>query len=304
MGQEIFNQLKRSKIQFFSRIKLRNIFPGVWESIYVGDGIDFAAIKPFEPGDDVRDLDFVTLVRSGEREIVQRVVESQMKIFVWADFSGSMKRYKEMLFSSKAEIRDIAIGLVVYSALNAYSPVGLCAFDMEIKRFFPAKCGEGCCQEIINWIINQEFKDITASVDIQKAISFLMRKAPSQSMIFFISDFQDPAFEGDFIELLRPAARKVDFIPVVIRDPIEKEALLKRSINIAVRDNEGNGNAEVYLTPQKLKQIQEVSSRHLLNLKWNFRRIGISHLVLDSPSIDNCYQALMSFFEGRKRTRV
>ncbi|MFC2026539.1 DUF58 domain-containing protein [Chloroflexota bacterium] len=304
MEQEDFKQFKRSKLQFFSRRKLRNIFPGVWESVYAGDGIDFAAIKPFEPGDDVRDLDFVTLVQSGEEEIVQRVVESQMKIFVWVDFSGSMKRFKEMLFSSKPKIRDIAIGLVVYSALNSYSPIGLCAFDMEIKRFIPARCGEGCCEEILNWIIDQEYKGIMVSVDIQRAISFLMRKAPPQSIVFFVSDFQDQAFEGDFTKLLRPAARKVDFIPVVIRDPLEKEAFLKRSVNIAVKDDEGNGNAEIHLTPQKLKQIQEISSTHLLNLKWNFRRMGIGHVVLDSPSIDDCYQVLSSFFECRKRTRA
>jgi uncharacterized protein (DUF58 family) len=304
MEQEDFKQFKRSKIQFFSRIKLRNIFPGVWESIYTGEGIDFATIKPFEPGDNVRDLDFLTLAQSGEEEIIQRVVESQMRIYIWADLSGSIQRSEKMFFSLKPEIRDIAIGLVVYSTMNAYSPIGLCAFDKEIKRFIPAKCGENWCDEIMNWIIEQEYKGIMVSVDIQRAISFLMRKVPPQSMVFFISDFQDQACEGDFTKLLRPVVKKVDFIPVVIRDPLEKEASLKRSVNIAVKDDEGNGNAEIYLTPQKLKQIQEVSNRHLLNLKWNFHRMGIGHVVLDSPSIDDCYQVLSSFFECRKRTRV
>jgi uncharacterized protein (DUF58 family) len=304
MEQEDFKQLKRSKIQLFSRIKLRNIFPGVWESVYTGSGIDFATVKPFEPGDDLRDLDFFTLVQSGEKEIIERMVESQMKIFIWADLSGSMKRSKEIFFSSKPEIRDIAIGLVVYSALNAYSPVGLCAFDKEIKRFIPARSGESCCEEILNYITDQEYKGIMASVDIQRAISFLARKAPPQSLVFFVSDFQDQAFEGDFTKLLRPIARKVDFVPVVIRDPLEKEDFLKKSVSISVTDNEGNGDAEIYLTPKKLKKIQEVSSRHFLNLEWNFRRLGIGHVVLDSPSIDDCYQALSGFFEVRKRTRV
>jgi uncharacterized protein (DUF58 family) len=301
MGQEDFKQFRRSRIQLFSRIKLRNIFPGEWESIYTGQGIEFTAIKPFEPGDDLRDLDLLTLVQSGEEEIIQRVVESQMRIFIWADLSGSIQRFEEMFFSLKPEIRDIAIGLVVYSALNAYSPVGLCAFDKEIKSFLPPRYGENCCLEILDRIIEQDYKGISVSADIQKAISVLMEKAPRQSMVFFVSDFKDQAFEGDFSDLLRPVVKKVDFIPVVIRDPLEKGASLKRSVSIAVKDNEGDGNAEIYLTPQKLREIQEVSDRHLLHLEWNFRQVGIEHVVLDSPSIDDCYQVLSGFFEGRKK---
>jgi len=304
MEQEDFKQFRRSRIQLFSRIKLRNIFPGEWESIYTGEGMEFAAIKPFEPGDDLRDLDLLTFVQSGEEEIIHRTVERQMRIFIWADLSGSMQRFEEMFFSSKPEIRDIAIGLLVFSAYNAYSPVGLCAFDKEIKCFLPARSGESYCGEILDRIIDQDYKGIPVSADIQNAISFLMERVFPQSLVFFVSDFKAQAFEGDFTDLLRPVVKKVDFIPVVIRDPLEKEASLKRSVSIAVKDNEGDGNAEIYLTPQKLKEIQEVSARHLLHLEWNFRQVGIEHVVLDSPSIDDCYQVLSGFFENRKRTRV
>lgn len=303
MGHGDYKQFRQSRIQLFSRIKLKNIFPGEWESIYEGEGIEFAAIKPFEPGDELRDLDLHTLVQSGEEEIIQRVVGRQMRIFIWADWSGSMQRFEEMFFSSKPEIRDIAIGLLVFSAWNAYSPVGLCAFDKEIRKFFPARSGESYCEEILNWIIDQEYKGIMASADIQNAISFLMERAFPQSLVFFVSDFRDQAFEGDFTALLRPVAKKVDFVPVVIRDPLEKEASLQRSVTIIVKDSEGDREAEIYLTPQKLKEMQEVSARHLLHLEQNFRQAGIEHVVLDSPSIDDCYQVLSGFFEARKRTR-
>jgi uncharacterized protein (DUF58 family) len=304
LEQEDYKKFRQSRIQLFSRIKLKNIFSGEWESIYKGEGIEFTDIKPFEPGDDLRDLDLLTLVQSGEEEIIQRVVGRQMRIFIWADLSGSMQRFEEMFFSSKPEIRDIAIGLIVYSAYNAYSPVGLCAFDNEIKCFLPARSGENCCEEILNRVIAQDYKGTPVSADIRNAISFLMEKVYPQSLVFFVSDFKDQAFEGDFSDLLRPVVKKVDFIPVVIRDPIEKDVSLKRSVNIAVKDNEGDGNAEIYLTPQKLKEIQELSTSHLSHLEQNFRRVGVEHVVLDSPSIYDCYQVLSGFFEGRKRTRV
>lgn len=113
MGPEDYRQFRESKIQLFSRIKPKNIFPGEWESIYRGEGIEFAGIRPLEPGDDLHDLDLHTLVQSGEEEIIERVVERQMRVFVWADFSGSTQRFDEALFPHKPEIKDIAIGLLL-----------------------------------------------------------------------------------------------------------------------------------------------------------------------------------------------
>lgn len=303
MGPEDFKQFRESKIELFSRIKPKNIFPGEWESIYTGAGIEFAAIKPFEPGDDLRDLDLHTLVQSGEEEIIQRVVERQMRIFLCADFSGSMQRFEEMFFSQKPEIKDIALGLLLFSACNAYSPVGLCAFNKEIRRFFPARPGERYCWEILNWIIDQEYKGSMAPADIQNTVSFLIERASPESLVFFVSDFKDQAFQGDFTALLRPVVKKFDFVPVVIRDPLEKEALLKRSVRITVQDSEGDKNAEIYLTPQKLTEIQEISARHLLGLEQNFRKVGIDHVVLDSPLTEDCYKVLLGFFQARRKAR-
>jgi uncharacterized protein (DUF58 family) len=183
-------------------------------------------------------------------------------------------------------------------------PVGFCAFDKEIKYFSPARYGEDCCESILNRTIEQEHSGTKAPADIQNAISFLIEKVSPRSIVFFVSDFQDNAFQGDFTTLLKPVVKRVDFIPVVIRDTLEKEAILKRPVSIAVEDNEGNEKAEIYLTPRKLKEMQEISAKHLLHLEQNFRQIGIDHIVLDSPSIDDCHQVLSSYFEGRKRTRA
>ena len=303
MGPEDYREFKESKIQLFSRMKLKNIFPGEWESIYTGEGIEFAGIRPLEPGDDLRNLDLHTLLQSGEEEIIERVVERQMRVFVWADFSGSTQRFEEMLFPQKPEIKDIAIGLLLFSASNAYSPVGLYAFNKEMRRFFPARSGERYCWEIVNWVIDQQYQGSVAAADIQSAVSFLIQRAFPQSLVFFVSDFQDQAFEGDFSALLRPVAKKFDFVAVVIRDPLEKQASLRRPVTITVKDSEGDRSAEICLTPQKLREIQESSARHLLHLEQGFRAVGVGHVVLDSPSIEDCHGVLLGFFEARRRTR-
>jgi len=302
MGPEDFRRFRNSKIQLFSRIKPRNIFPGEWESSYRGDGIEFAEIKPFEPGDDLRDLDLHTLVQSGEEEIIQRVVERQMRLFIWLDLSGSMQRFEEMFFPQKPEIRDIALGLLLFSACNNYSPVGLCAFNRENTRFFPARIGERHCWEILSWIIEEEYRGRRAAGDVRRALSLLLERGLPQSLVFFVSDFEDQVFEGDFSAMLRPLVKKFDFVPVVIRDPLETSVRLRRSVRIAIDDSEGCQRREIHLTPQKLVEMQEASARHVLGLQENFRRVDIDHVILDSTSVERCYQTLSGFFQTRRRT--
>lgn len=304
MGPEEYKGFRKSRLQLFSRIRLKNIFPGEWDSIYTGEGIEYADIKPFEPGDDLKDLDLIALVQSGEEEIIQRAVGRQMRVFVWADLSGSMLRFEENFLSSKPDIRDIAIGLVVYSANNVYSPVGLCAFDGGIRSFLPARYGETQCQKILDSIIDADYKGCHAPADIPGAVAFMMHKAYRQSMVFFVSDFKDPVFEEDFTELLRPVVTKFDFIPIIVRDPIEKDVALKMPVNISVVDSESGGTREIYLTPKKLTEMQKISAELVSHLESNFRKLGIRPVVLDSPQVNDCVRTLTGFFEGRKRTRV
>ncbi len=231
MEPEDYKRFRRSKIDLFSRMKLRNIFPGEWESTYSGEGIEFDKTKPFEPDDDLRELDLQTLVQTDEEEIIQRVVERQMKIFLWLDFSGSMQRFEEMFFSQKPEIKDIAIGLLLFSAWNSYSPVGVCAFNREMKHFCPARRGEKYCWEILEWLIDQEYKGAASLADTRNAFPFLIERTAPQSLVFWISDFEDEAFEGDFTELLEPAAKKFELITVVVRDPLEKDLALRNPVD-------------------------------------------------------------------------
>lgn len=304
MGLEEYKRFRQSKIQLSTRLKLTNIFSGEWESIYKGEGIEFADIQPYEPGDDLRDLDLITLIESGEEQIIQRSVGRRMKMYILADMSGSMRRFKHMFFSSKPDIRDIAVGLIGFSACNVYSPIGLCAFDNDIRCFLPAKFGEESCIKIIENVLDEDYKGRPVEADISKVFSYIFEKAEKQNMLFFISDFKDKIFEGDFSDLLRPITKKFDFIPIVIRDPIEKDVVLKGSVNIAVSDSEGRKSKEIYLTPERLKEMQKTSARHLEHLNWHFKEVGIDHVILDSPLIDDCYRVLSSFFEGRKRVRI
>ncbi len=299
-GPEAF---KARRLQLFSRLKLKTIFPGEWSSIYTGGGIEFATSRPYEPGDDLRDLDLQMLVQSGEEEIIEREATRQRKIYLWVDVSGSMKRRNEMFFAHKTEVRDIAVGLLAFSGWGVYSPVGLCTFDRDLRQFFPARFGESYCEEIVGWFMDHADDGPGWQANVPRALEYLDHMAPSQSLVFFISDFQDGVFEAGVSSLFRAPARKFDFVPILIQDPLEVAAPLKHPVTIALRDDESAHRAALDLRPATLAQIQTVSAHHAEHLSQGFAEIGLELVRLSSPDIDDCFRILSSFFLARRRTR-
>ena len=302
-SEKFSKELQKELVQLVFNLRLQNIFPGEWESIYKGRGIEVADIKPFEPGDDLHAIDSRTLGLQERMRIIQRIVEKQLRIYVWADFSTSMKRFKneEMFFWTKPQIRDIAIGIIFYSAAKIYCPTGLYPFGLKEKQIFPAKTGESYCQEVLSWILSIAPKLISISSGVEDILHSLPQLAAPQNVVFFISDFKQRAFERDFIDLLRPIVNKFDFIPIVVIDPLETTIRIKRSIRISVRSGSGGQKAELYLTPKLLREMQEVSQKHMLHLGDNFKKIGVEHMILDSPSIEDCSKVFVNFFQNRRR---
>lgn len=300
MEREEFNRFRSSEVAFFSRLKPRNIFPGEWESSDRGEGIEFAEIKPFEPGDDLRDIDLQALVQSGEEEVVLRVVERQMKMYVWLDLSGSMRSYSQMFFAQKPAVRDTAIGLLFFSACNSYNPVGLYAFNQQTSRFFSARVGETHCWEMIHWIMAEDRKMYSAGSSLQAALSAISKQAAPRSLVFLVSDFEDAAFDADFTSLFHPVINRFDLVPVIIQDPLETTARLKRPVLLSLLDSEGKNREVLYLTPGKLADIQKAAAARLRRLENQFLAFGIRPVVLNSPSVEDCYRVLSGYFQARR----
>lgn len=269
-----------------------------------GKGFEFADIKPFESGDDPRDIDVRRLVQTGKKFIIRRVMDRQRAIIIWADFSGSMQLFEKTFFASKSDVRDIAIGICLFSARAIGSPAGFYAFDSEIRKNFSPQQGEGHCWQIIKWIIDHGAKlESSQDTDFRAILDYANKHTPSESIVFFISDFMADIFDGNFSDLMKPLFSKCDFIPVVIRDPLEKSMPpIKRPLRVCVEENEGRSReVEIELTPETLQNIHAVSEKHLQNLRINFKRAGIDFVVLESPEIEDCFRTLARFLLARQR---
>ena len=298
------NGFEQKVIPFIPRFKLRNRFPGEWESVWRGEsGIEFAESKPFEPGDDPRDIDIRYLAQTGEEYIVRRAETRQMKVYAWADFSASMQRFDQMLFAKKPDVRDIAIGLILYSAAKLYAPVGFYPFGLANGKFFPPRTGESYCEAIMDGVAATEKPHPFVSSGAEKTFSDLTRLAYPRNMVFMISDFQQRLFDKDFAGILRPVAARFDLIPVVIIDPLQVGSQPLRSFRIRVQ-SAGVQTKEMYVTPRLLQEVRTATIRHRSHLEENFRRVGLDYIVLDSSSAEECQRRFLRFFEIRRRRRV
>lgn len=293
-----WNDFYKNPIEFTSRFKLFNIFPGEWESVFKGEGIEFAEIRPFEVGDRPRDINLLTLAQTGEEEVVLREETRQLKVYVWADFSASMAK-ENNLFPLKGVIRDIAIGTILFSANVAYSPVSLFAFGIDPPKFFPPKLGEEYCFEIWQWICN-EAPAKGSSSGVEKALAELSARAVSRNMVFFVSDFQQKFFEEDFYIRIRNIVPRFDFIPVVVLDPLEAG---ERTLPCAARFRVASSGAarEIYLDKELLRKIQSIIIGHREHLLTEFGRLGISPLFLTSPFVDTCAKDFIRYFAQMRK---
>jgi uncharacterized protein (DUF58 family) len=302
MSPAASERFRHAQIPLFSRLKLRNVTPGEAESIYAGEGIEYSSTKPYEPGDDLRDLDLQALAQTGDEDIIERIVDRQRRVYLWVDVSGSMQRFPQMFFWNKPDIRDAAVGLLAFSAQNAYSPIGLGAFGSKIK-FFVARFGESYCQEIVDWFLTHADQGDHGPADLTRALAGLSERIPAQSLVLFISDFQHVFFESDFAGLLQTVTRTFDIVPVVIRDPLESGTAPPLPVTLSVRDDETARRVEIDLTPRRFADLQARSAQHLEHLTQEFHRVGIEPVVLDSPSIQHCHRTLNAFFEARRRAK-
>ena len=225
---ETADQLKDRIVSFVSRLKLANVFPGEWESVFKGEGIEFSESRAFEPGDNPRDIDLFTLAQSGNEETILRDETRQMQVYAWADFSSSMQRLNEMIFAHKADIRNTAIGLILFSAVKLYCPIGFYPFGLQSPKFFKPKTGDNHCLEIMEWALKENGQNVS-SFGVEMALASVLDRATPKNMVFFLSDFKQKIFDEDFTSRLAPMAAKFDFIPIVILDPLETRIKPSRS---------------------------------------------------------------------------
>jgi uncharacterized protein (DUF58 family) len=226
LSVEALRQIRRIHIR--TRRLVDGVFAGEYHSVFKGRGMEFADVREYVPGDDVRTIDWNVTARLGHPYVKRYVEERELTVMLLVDLSASGR------FGSvarlKTEIATELCALLALSAIRNNDKVGLILFTDRIECFVPPQKGRNRALRVIREMLH--FAPARRGTDLALALDYLHRVSRRRSVAFLLSDFLASGYE----RALRLARQRHDVIPVCISD--RREASLPNLGLIALQDLE------------------------------------------------------------------
>lgn len=207
---------KIRKIEIKTRGLSSNIFAGEYHSAFKGRGVIFSEVREYEPGDDVRDIDWNVTSRHNKPYVKVYEEERELTVMLLIDVSGS-REFGAVGEVKKEMMAEIAATLA-FSSIQNNDKVGVIFFSDKIEKFIPPKKGRKHILLIIREIIN--FSPESRGTDIDVALRFLTNAIKKRSTAFLISDFIDG---HDYFQSMSIANRKHDLAAIQVYDRRDAE---------------------------------------------------------------------------------
>ncbi len=194
---------------------VEEIFSGEYHSVFKGRGIEFAEVREYIPGDDIRSVDWNVTARMGHPYVKRFEEERELTLMLLCDFSSS--GYFGSAKQLKIEVAIETAALLAFSAIKNHDKVGLLLFTDTIEKYVPPKKGKAHVLRILRELIS--FQPERAGTDIAAALQYFSRVQKRRCIAFLISDFWADGFDDP----LKSAGKKHDLIALKLRDPREEE---------------------------------------------------------------------------------
>lgn len=206
---ELLKRVRRLEIK--TRALTNNIFAGEYHSAFKGRGMSFAEVREYQPGDDVRDIDWNVTARMNKPYIKVFEEERELTLMLVVDLSAS-QRFGTVDRTQRELAAEICATLA-FSALQNNDKIGVIFFTDQVEKFIPPQKGRKHVLYIIRELLN--FKPKGKRTDVTVAMEYLMKVITKRSITFVISDFLDTR---DFSRPLLVAARKHDLVGLRLYD--------------------------------------------------------------------------------------
>lgn len=279
-------------IRIYTNKAVNDILAGEYESVFKGRGMEFDEVRPYQPGDDIRAIDWNVTARTGHPYVKQYVEERELTIFFLVDLSasgafGSGQRLKN-------EVAAELCALLAFSAIKNNDKVGLIAFTDTVEMFIPPKKGTTHVLRLIREILS--FAPERGGTNIAASLHLFGRITHKRAVAFLVSDFID----RDFYRPMRIIARRHDLIAVSVTDPREQE--LPDAGLIELEDAETGGRLLIDSSnPAVRRAFAAAASKRANELAGQFAAMGVDHIPLQTSQ--DYVLDLVRFFRMRERRR-
>lgn len=207
---ELLRQVHRLEIK--TRALTNNIFAGEYHSAFKGRGMSFAEVREYQPGDDIRDIDWNVTARMNHPYVKVFEEERELTLMLLIDLSASQAFGTQG--RTQRELSAEVAATLAFSAMQNNDKVGVIFFTDRIEKFIPPQKGRKHILFIIRELLS--FEPAGKRTDVSVAVEYLMRVITKRSITFLISDFLDTK---DFSRPLLVAARKHDLVGLRVFDP-------------------------------------------------------------------------------------
>ncbi|MSR46351.1 MAG: DUF58 domain-containing protein [Planctomycetes bacterium] len=222
----VLRQVRR--VEIVARRAVNDLLAGQYHSAFRGRGMEFDEVREYQPGDEIRTIDWNVTARAGTPFIKRFKEERELTVMFLVDESGSTA------FGSGVETRRRAqakcAALLMFTALANQDKVGLATFADGPRRYFPPRKGRGAVLRLVRELFGAPEPAATSSdtssitTSIGPTLDWLNRVQKRRCVSFLLSDFLDPALHSPaFARTLAATARRHDLIAVELRDPRERE---------------------------------------------------------------------------------
>ena len=286
--RELIRRVRRIEIR--TRRLVEESLAGSYHSLFKGRGMEFAEVREYVPGDDVRTIDWNVSARMGHPFVKKFTEERELTVVLLVDASASGRFGTAS--STKLQLAAEVSALLTFSALRNNDRVGLLLFTDEVELFLPPRKGREHGLRVLREVLAFEAKG--RGTRIHQALEFLQRVVTKRSVIFLVSDFFDQGYE----RTLRVAARKHDAVAISVEDP--RESQLPAVGLVGVVDPE-TGKPGVIDTGSAgvRRRYAELAANAREEKKQILRRCGVDLLELSTG--ESYEQPFVRFFRERAR---
>ena len=277
-------------IQIYTSKAVNDILAGEYESVFKGQGMEFDEVREYQPGDEVRSIDWNVTARMGHPYVKRFEEERELTVMFLVDLSASGA------FGSTAKLKNEVsaelCALLAFAAIKNHDKVGLIVFTDCIELFIPPGKGVSHVLRLIRELLY--FRPRQTQTNISEALDYLGKVMTKRSVVFLVSDFLGRGFEKQ----MRVLGKKHDLIAVSVTDPREV-----RVPNVGLVELEDAETGELRLLDTGSAAVrtryEALGRERSAGLGELFRSMSIDHVQVFT---DRDYvRTLVTFFRSRER---
>lgn len=290
LTRELLQKVHRLEIK--TRRLVNEIFSGQYGSVFRGLGMEFAEVREYVPGDDVRAIDWNVTARMNHPYVKKFIAEREMTVMLMMDSSASQRFGTARQW--KSELAAEVAAVLGFSAIRNNDKVGLCLFSERVEKFIRPQKGRTHTLRLVREVL--DFTPQHAGTNLDEALRYLNRVLKRKAVVFLLSDFYQVSEQ-----LLAITHKRHDLIALQIIDPYEK--VLPSGGLLALTDAETGEPSWVDSASVTVRQAYgKMATLRQRDLQSLFQRHGIDHIELSTNK--SFVQPLIYFFQSRvKRFR-